>query len=266
MTAAGMKSSRAGRERHAAGQGQQGRLCGLIYDHNNYTSMSFIVFYAPISGNDLIDGVVSYCLVTQVFDDMVSFRTDLAKKSEYLCLCATDGTIILEVQSDSFPSKQLTNIYRNIREVTNDKAVVDQLALIVTSKGLGSCSFNISGETYALAVATSSASDNTLYIANIYKAAELHEAGYSFLSNLSVALFILLLIVVVGITYLVQMHLRILEKIKSYDTTDPLLKCNTYKKFCIDAEQILEKQDNQIRAGIYRSKSIPLLSQKVLKT
>ena len=192
---------------------------------------------------------------------MIWSRSDRLGKNPNTYACATDGTIILR---SVVPSRQNSSpIFTETSEVTNDKAVVDQLALIVTSKGLGSFSFNISGETYALAVATSSASDNTLYIANIYKAAELHEAGYSFLSNLSVALFILLLIVVVGITYLVQMHLRILEKIKSYDTTDPLLKCNTYKKFCIDAEQILRKQDNQIRAGTrHRSKSIPLYHRK----
>ena len=46
-------------------RGNKAGCAGLIYDHNNYTSMSFIVFYAPISGNDLIDGVVSYCLVTR---------------------------------------------------------------------------------------------------------------------------------------------------------------------------------------------------------
>ncbi|MGI6166833.1 MAG: EAL domain-containing protein [Eubacteriales bacterium] len=214
---------------------------GLIYDHNSYTSMSFIAFYAPVSGNDLIDGVVSYCMVTQLFDNMVSFRTDSAQKSAYLGLCTVDGTIILEVRSDSFPSKGLTNIYRSIREVTNDRAVVDQLAMIVTNEGVGSCSFRIGGETYALAVACSAASDNTLYIANIYKASELHGAGYEFVANISVALIILLLIVAAGITYLVLLHLRDLEQIKSYDTTNPLLKCNTYKKFCLDAEAILEK-------------------------
>ncbi|NLW73426.1 MAG: EAL domain-containing protein [Clostridiales bacterium] len=214
---------------------------GLIYDHSSYISMSFIAFYAPISGNDLIDSVVSYCMVTQLFDDMVSFRTDSARKSEYLGVCTIDGTIILEVRSDSFPSKGLTNIYRSIREVANDRAVVDQFAMIVTNEGLGNCSFKIGGETYALAVACSPASDNTLYIANIYKASELHEAGYDFVANISVALIILLLVVAAGITYLVLLHLRSLEKIKSYDTIDPLLKCNTYKKFCIDAEAILEK-------------------------
>jgi EAL domain-containing protein (putative c-di-GMP-specific phosphodiesterase class I)/GGDEF domain-containing protein len=224
---------------------------GLIYDHREYTSMAYIAFFAPVDNNPLIDGVLSYCMVTDLFGDMVSFRTDAAKKSEYLCLCAADGSIILEAQADDFPSNKLSNLYSNLREITNDKTAVDKLSLIVAAEGMGSCSFKINGEAYSLAVASAESSDNTLYIASIYKASELYRDGYSFVANISVALGISLLIIATSFAYLLQIRKKDLEKIKSYDIIDPILECNTFKKFSLDTEEILERNKITKFALIY---------------
>ncbi len=224
---------------------------GLFYDHSEYTSMAYIAFYAPVENNPIIDGVLSYCIVTGIFGDMVSFRTDSAKEAEYLCLCASDGTIILETQAEDFPSNKLSNLYNSLREITNDKALVDELAIIVAGEGLGSRSFRINGETYSLAVASADASDKTLYIASIYKASNLHSDGYSFVANISVSLVISLLIIAIGAVYLIQMRARSLEKIRSYDNVDPIIKCNTYKKFTLDTEAILERNKMTKFALVY---------------
>lgn len=213
---------------------------GLIYDHNIYTSMAYIAFYVPVENSTLIDGIVTYCMITELFGDLVAYGTAAVERSEYLCLCAKDGTIIFELQSDAFPSNELTNIYTSLRALTNDKPAVDELRRIVETDGTGSCSFTIDSDEYSLAVACAPSSDNTLYLADIYRASSLYGTGYSFVANISVALLILLVILSGGFAYLMYLRRAAIDKIRSYDNIDPVLQCNTYKKFSLDTEQILE--------------------------
>ncbi len=214
---------------------------GIVYRHDNYTSSAYIVFYAPVSGNPLIDGVLTYFTPQDLLGDMVSFSTGAAEQAEYLVVCAADGTIIFEMGKDKFTSAGATNLYTYLREKTNDKISLDLLRNAASKDGSGVGSYKIEGEDYALALASAEASDGTIYISGLYRATSLFSEGYGFIANISVALAVSLIVVATGTAYLMRMRQRSLEEIKSYDTVDPILGCNTYKKFALDAEDILER-------------------------
>lgn len=224
---------------------------GLIYDNNNFTSMAYLAFYSPVKNNSLIDGIVTYFMVEEMFGKMVSFTPNMAVNSEYLAMCAADGTIILEVKSGRFPTGSLTNVYDRMQDVTNDKSISDDIRRAVASDGVGSRSFMLDGKNYSCAVVASEPSGNTLFVLNVYNASKLFSEGYDFIESLTVILIIYVLLMTAGVLYMRRVRSSNLEKIKSLDNVNPLLECNTFKKFSIDTEEILQKNKITKFACVY---------------
>ncbi len=224
---------------------------GLVYLHDSYTTSAYIAFYAPVSGNPLIDGLLTYFTPQGLLGEMASFFTGAADEAEHLVVCAADGTIFFEMGKEEFTSAGATNLYTYLREKTNDKISLDLLRNAANKDGSGVSSYKIDGEDFALALAAAEATDGTIYISGLYRATSLFGEGYGFIANISVALAVSLIVIAAGTAYLMRMRRRSLEEIKSYDTIDPILGCNTYKKFALDAEDILERNKITKFAIIY---------------
>lgn len=214
---------------------------GLIYDSSR-RSDTYIAYYAPVVDNSLLDGIAVYFSARDLLSGMRSLSESMAGKSEYLAVCANDGAVIVSYQGSSMPESSLTNLYDRLREMSGDKSVSDRLRLSLTGEA-ASLSFAIGegADLRTLVALSSQASDNTLFIANIFNTKDLIAGGYDFVDSFAVTLIIFVLVVIVAVVYMMRVRAHSLDKIKNIDNINPLLECNTFKKFSIDTEEILNK-------------------------
>ena len=224
---------------------------GIIYDSRS--TEVYIAFYCPVEDNEHLDGIVTYFSADGLLSRMLMKTARMSSDSEYLAVCSSDGTVVLKINEKkaSLPADNLTNFYERLQAITGNKADADLIRLAISNDGIGSTTFYSGDHRYTLAAAASASSENTLFIVNIYDAKTMIADGYSFLNVLVVTLLIFLLTVICSLIYVVKMRINTLEKVKAMDNINPLLECNTFKKFSLDTDEILRKNKISKFALVY---------------
>ncbi|MGI6716566.1 MAG: EAL domain-containing protein [Eubacteriales bacterium] len=211
-----------------------------IYEADTRTDkcMAFVVATPKC---EWIDSVVIYVRMDILFADISAFAGTAEQNFEYACIASGSGSIVRQTESGSLFDKSRTtnNLITLLNEASNDKESVNRL-LQAASKGEDRSELlKISGETYAVAFSPVNVDSGKLYVAKVYNPDVIFRGSYEFTAKLGGA--VVMLVIIITIMFAVVVFMRGYYKRQLYksDNIDPIVGCRSYKKFTIDAEDLI---------------------------
>lgn len=195
-----------------------------------------VAVYCPVYGNAEVDGIIAYCPIESFFGE----NPMLNDYASYCFFAGADGSII-----DSWISEEKTdsskNIFTYIYNLTESKTEADAFKNQVVNKEDGFITLNISGEKYIGKSFPIEHFGGDYFIFQLFKENTLLQSG----SVLSKSVFaISAIIVVFSCVALVLCVLFVhsnKKKLQDGAGIDPVLGCNTYNRFALEARSLLDE-------------------------
>lgn len=194
-----------------------------------------VAVYCPVYGGGETDGVVAYYAVTELFGE----NMELHELASYCCLSMPDGSIIDSVTSENLKADMGRNIFTSLYNLTESRSETNAVEQPAKSHESGVSLLHIGGNAYiATSVPISDLSGNC-FVFQLFEVEQLLEGEHA-LSD-SVFVFSAILATLSVVALLASMFLTRSDKKKLLDEIDidPILGCNTYKRFVVDARNLM---------------------------
>lgn len=215
-------------------------VTSAVYEADTRTDkcMAFVI---ALPNCEFIDSVVLFIKMEVIFSGISAFDDTEEHNFEYACIASGSGSIINhKFVSGIFNNIRTTNNLVNLlTEASNDKEKVNKL-LQLAYKGEGESEIlKISGENYAVAFSPVKVDAGKLYVAKVYNPYVIFTGSYEFIARLGGA--VVMMVIIFTIMFGVVVAIRGYYKRQLYksDNIDPIVGCRSYKKFTIDAEDLI---------------------------
>lgn len=208
-----------------------------------------IAVYCPVSGSDETDGVIAYYAVSKLID----VTGNLHAFTDYYFMSSTDGTIIESQISDGMKTDVSHNVFEYIYNLAENKPETDEVVQQVKNK-LSCVSFiHIDGKEYVATSIPVESLGGECFVLQLFSADQLLHSEYMLYDKVfGVSVFLAVFAIASLILNILMIRSDKKKLIQSVDF-EPVLGCNTYKKFILDAKSILEQNRFAKYAVVYFS-------------
>ncbi|MDD4124604.1 MAG: EAL domain-containing protein [Eubacteriales bacterium] len=200
-----------------------------------------------------IDCVVIFVRMDVLFADISAFSDTAEHNFELACLAAGNGSIIRQRTTGSvFDNIRTTNnLITMLNEASNDKETVNRLQQSVYRGTTESALLTVSGESYAVAFSPVKVDSGKLYIAEVYDPYVIFRGSYEFTAKLGGAVVMLCIIFTIMFAVITAIRGYYKRQLYKSDNIDPIVGCRSYKKFTIDAEDLISINKTAAYAMLY---------------
>ncbi len=205
-------------------------------------NISAIAFCVPLSGCEYADSLVIFYEVEDVVSATDSLYTEDISNSRATVVCSVGGEVLTILEQNDIRIKEHNNIYEILRGQTNDKATIDGISTLITAGISGSYTVQIGGETNIITISTVRVNSSAPFaIISVYRAADLHDSGYTIISTVigGLVFFFILLVAVAVYTFVNQRRAE--KRMLAAQETDQRIDCPTRIRYERDVTDILAR-------------------------
>ena len=203
-----------------------------------------VACYCPVTGSEVLDGIVIYYLQVTALDFKSELDADKLQYAELLALCSQNytGAHVLAVYEDSTGSvKENSSFYEAIATLTNDVAPTHTISSILDGGESHAQIVRLNGEQYVLAVQMANPTDRGVYVIGLYRERTVYSSSYDLVETAIITLAIMLAVLLVFAIYFVASRHRISKQIEQINMENADLHCPTVMAFQRDAKQIMSQ-------------------------
>ncbi len=225
---------------------------GSVYEAN-YRADKCMAFIIQTPECQWMDCVAFFVRMDVMFAGLSAFSDTERQNYELVCLAAGGGSIIKQqMTGEVFADIRTTNnLITMLNEASNDKETVNRLEQSVNRGMTGSELVKINGESYAVAFSPINIDSGRLYIAEVYNPDVIFRGSYQFIAKLGGAVVMLGVIFTIMFALITAIRGYYKRQLYKSDNIDPIVGCRSFKKFSIDAEDLIGINRTAAYAMIY---------------
>lgn len=206
-----------------------------------------IAVFCPVYGSGAIDGVLAYYPVSGLFD----IAGNLNPYTKYYCLAKPDGSIMESMAFDDMKDDVSHNIYTYLYHLTESKSEIDAIEQQIRNHVGGAFLLHIGGEKYIATGIPVKKLNGNCFILQLFEEKQLLQNEYALYDRALGASAFLAVFAVLALVFSVILSRSDQKKMLHEADIDPILGCNTYKKFVYDAKTLLEQNRFSRYAVLY---------------
>ncbi|MDD6094971.1 MAG: EAL domain-containing protein [Clostridia bacterium] len=206
-----------------------------------------VAVYCPVASGVETDGVIVYYPLSALFDG----TDNLHELTEYYFFSSVDGGIIESKISDGMKTDVSHNVFTYLYNLTENRSETEPIENQVENKMSGAFFVHIDGEKYVAVCTPVRSFSGNCFVLQLYAADKILHGEYRLYDKvLGVSVFLAVFsVIVLCVSSITARADR--KKLMSETDVDPILGCNTYNKFLVDAGEILEQNRFSKYAVIY---------------
>lgn len=217
-----------------------------IYNDNSLGTPCIAV-YCPVYGSAETDGVLVYFAVSELFKG----EDDLNEHTKYYFFSSIDGDIIKSKISDGMKTDVSHNVFTYLYALTESKPEIDPIEQQTKSKVGGAFLIHIGGEEYVATSVPIRSLNGECFVLQLFDANQLMQGEYALYDRVLVVSVFLAVFAVLAVIFSIIIMRSDKIRLNRVTDIDPVLGCNTYKKFVYDATKLLEQNRFSKYAVIY---------------
>lgn len=217
-----------------------------IYNDNSLGTPCIAV-YSPVYGSAETDGVLVYFAVSELFNG----EEELNELTKYYFFSSIDGNIIKSKISDGMKTDVSHNVFTYLYALTESKPDIDTIEQQTKSKVGGAFLIHIDGEEYVATSIPIRSLNGECFVLQLFKADQLLQGEYALYDRVLVVTVFLAVFAILALLFSIIIMRTDRKKLIKVTDIDPVLGCNTYKKFVYDATKLLEQNRFSKYAVIY---------------
>lgn len=212
-----------------------------------------VACYCPVTGSEVIDGIVVYFLKETALNFADELDEDKLQYASLMALCSQNytGAHVQTVLADKTGTvKENSSFLEAIATLTNDVA---PSALISTTLDKGKTetqSVRFNGEQYVMSIQCANPTDKGLYVIALYRDREVYSSSYSLVETAIITMAIMLAVLFVFAVYFVVSRRRLSKRIEQINMENPDLHCPTVQHFERETKQLLSQNRNTTYAVV----------------
>lgn len=220
-----------------ASKNNDAQVLGVITDNSG--PFERIAISVPIT-SDVADSLVFLYTIDSLKQLKNEVNKDNLDKSVFFAFCKANGDIIETLHNRDGFLEENVNLCESLRLLTNNKENYDILSKMILSQENGVFFVDISGESFAVAVAKDHDYKEFCFIC-FYNVQELYSSGYDYIGVILTAIVILLLVILIFAIYFIFSQKSIKTKLSNFGTKNDVLDCFTRIGFEREANKMLER-------------------------
>lgn len=212
--------------------------CTAVY-FDAPTKYDCIAFYVPITGCDVVDGLLSIVPARRLVD----LSGVINENSKIIALIDTDGKILADAVADDADYYAGNNYFDFIKQITHSNSDSSLVMSSVNSGEANAVHITVDGNNYTVASQPLLSANNQIILISMSDSEVLNDNELTYVRHILIVLIIAIISLIISVIYAFLFHRQSKKELSTANLTDPTTECANAEQFRITTMNIIHKSE-----------------------